>query len=204
MILPMFPLGTVLLPGCLLPLHVFEERYRKLFADLTGEKQMFGICLIERGSEVGGGDVRFDVGTLARVLMRRELEDGRLAVVVGGTNRIRVEHWMPEIDYPQADVSEFPNIEDEDEDSIDSVRVLVTRVNSIATELGYESRSIDPVEQGGPTVRLYHLIDSTPLDVLDRQRLLEVERLSSRIALFRSLLTDLESTLLMKMTHLDG
>jgi len=204
MILPMFPLGTVLLPGCLLPLHVFEERYRKLFADLTGEKQMFGICLIERGSEVGGGDVRFNVGTLARVLMRRELGDGRLAVVVGGTNRIRVDRWLPEIDYPQAEVSEFADVEDEDDEAVDQVRSLVTRVNSIATELGFETRSIDPLEQGGPSVRLYHLIDSTPLDVLDRQRLLAAERLTDRLTLFRSLLGDLESTLLMKINHLDG
>jgi Lon protease-like protein len=204
MILPMFPLGTVLLPGCLLPLHVFEERYRKLFADLTGEKQVFGICLIERGSEVGGGDVRFNVGTLARVLMRRDLDEGRLAVVVGGTNRIRVDRWLPELDYPQAEVAEFPDLEDVDVESVDDIRPLVTRVNSIATELGYESRSIDPLEQGGPTVRLYHLIDSTPLDVLDRQRLLQAEKLSDRLTLFRSLLHELESTLLMKMSQLDG
>jgi Lon protease-like protein len=204
MILPMFPLGTVLLPGCLLPLHVFEERYRKLFADLSGEKQVFGICLIERGSEVGGGDVRFNVGTLARVLMRRDLDDGRLAVVVGGTNRIRVDRWLPELDYPQAEVEEYPDLEDVDGESVDDIRPLVTRVNSIATELGYESRSIDPLEQGGPTVRLYHLIDSTPLDVLDRQRLLQAEKLSDRLTLFGSLLHELESTLLMKMSQLDG
>jgi Lon protease-like protein len=204
MILPMFPLGTVLLPGCLLPLHVFEDRYRRLFADLNGEKQIFGICLIERGSEVGGGDVRFSVGTLARVLMRRDFDDGRLAVVVGGTNRIRVDRWMPEVDFPQAEVTEFREIEDELDESVDLVRPLVTRVNSIATELGYESRSIDPLEQGGPTVRLYHLIDATPLDVLDRQRLLEAEQLSDRLKLFRALLQDLESTLLMKMNQIDG
>lgn len=204
MIMPMFPLGTVLLPGCLLPLHVFEERYRKLFADLNGEKQLFGICLIERGSEVGGGDMRFNVGTLARVLLRKELDDGRLAVVVGGTNRIRVERWLTEVDYPLAEVSEFSDIEDSDDESFDEIRSLVTRVNSIATELGQDSRPIDPVEQGGPTVRLYHLIDSTPLDVLDRQRLLETPSLSDRLTLFRLMLDDLHATLLMKISHLDG
>lgn len=200
----MFPLGTVLLPGCLLPLHVFEDRYRRLFADLTGDRQMFGICLIERGSEVGGSDERFRIGTLARVLLRRDLEDGRLAVVVGGTNRIRVDEWIQGGDYPMAIVSEYPDIEDQNMSSIDSVRNIVTRVNSIATELGHESRPIDPLEQGGPSVRLYHLIDSTPLEVLDRQRLLETERLSDRVMLFRALLEEAESTLLMKMAQSDG
>lgn len=202
--LPMFPLGTVLLPGCLLPLHVFEERYRKLFADLQGDRQIFGICLIERGSEVGGGDARFAVGTIARVLLRRDLEDGRLAVVVGGTNRFRVNEWVDDSDYPAADIDEFDDVEDVDDHDVDMVKPLVTRVNSIATELGYANRPIDPVEQGGPTVRLYHLIDSTPLEVLDRQRLLEAESTSARLHLFRSLLDDMQSTLLMKMSQSDG
>jgi Lon protease-like protein len=204
MIMPMFPLGTVLLPGCLLPLHVFEERYKKLFGDLHGERQIFGVCLIERGSEVGGGDVRFGVGTIARVLLRRELEDGRLAVVVGGTNRFRIREWVTGSAYPVAEIEEFDDVEDVDDHEIDSIKPLVTRVNSIATELGHSSRPIDPVEQGGPTVRLYHLIDSTPLEVLDRQRLLEAESTSARLDIFRSLLEEMQSTLLMKMSQSDG
>ena len=202
--LPMFPLGTVLLPGCLLPLHVFEERYRKLFAELEGDRQLFGTCLIERGSEVGGGDVRFDVGTVARVLMRRDLEDGRLAVVVGGTNRIRVGRWLPDEGYPIAEVEEFVDIEDVGEDEVEATRPLVSRVNSIATELGDGNSPIDPHTQGSPSVRLYHLVDSVPLGVLDRQRLLETERLSDRVRMFRSLLNELESMLLMKMAQTDG
>lgn len=200
----MFPLGTVLLPGCLLPLHVFEDRYKKLFNDLSGDRQLFGVCLIERGSEVGGGDTRFNVGTVARVLLRRDLDGGRLAIVVGGTNRFRVTKWFDEIEYPIAEIEEFDDIEDVESSAIDEVRPLVTRVNSIATELGYPNQPIDPVEQGGPVVRLYHLIDSTPLDVLDRQRLLETPALAERLIMFRTLLADLEQLLLMKMGQSDG
>lgn len=202
--MPMFPLGTVLLPGCLLPLHVFEDRYKKLFNDLSGDRQLFGVCLIERGSEVGGGDTRFNVGTVARVLLRRDLDGGRLAIVVGGTNRFRVTKWFDEIEYPIAEIEEFDDIEDVESSAIDEVRPLVTRVNSIATELGYPNQPIDPVEQGGPVVRLYHLIDSTPLDVLDRQRLLETPALAERLIMFRTLLADLEQLLLMKMGQSDG
>ncbi len=202
--MPMFPLGTVLLPGCLLPLHVFEDRYKKLFNDLSGDRQLFGVCLIERGSEVGGGDTRFNVGTVARVLLRRDLDGGRLAIVVGGTNRFRVTKWFDEIEYPIAEIEEFDDIEDVESSAIDEVRPLVTRVNSIATELGYPNQPIDPVEQGGPVVRLYHLIDSTPLDVLDRQRLLETPALAERLIMFRTLLADLEQMLLMKMGQSDG
>ncbi|HEX5095168.1 MAG TPA: LON peptidase substrate-binding domain-containing protein, partial [Acidimicrobiia bacterium] len=57
----MFPLGTVLFPHALLPLQVFEPRYRVMMRNLLDGEREFGVVLIERGSEVGGGDVRFDV-----------------------------------------------------------------------------------------------------------------------------------------------
>ncbi len=61
-IMPMFPLGTVLFPYALLPLHVFEPRYRVMIRHVMDSDHEFGVVLIERGSEVGGGDVRFDIG----------------------------------------------------------------------------------------------------------------------------------------------
>ena len=63
----MFPLGSVLLPSMVLPLHVFEPRYRALVRDVLDGDGEFGVCLISRGHEVGGDDVRTDVGTVARV-----------------------------------------------------------------------------------------------------------------------------------------
>ena len=59
--LPMFPLGTVLFPYAVLPLHVFEPRYRALTEHCLAGDGCFGVVLIERGSEVGGGDTRFAV-----------------------------------------------------------------------------------------------------------------------------------------------
>ncbi|WP_415830929.1 LON peptidase substrate-binding domain-containing protein [Janibacter anophelis] len=57
-VLPMFPLGTVLLPGNPLPLQVFEPRYLAMLRDIAGGDGRFGVVLIERGFEVGGGDQR--------------------------------------------------------------------------------------------------------------------------------------------------
>ena len=59
--LPMFPLGTVLVPKAVVPLHVFEPRYQTMLVDVMAGDRKFGVVLIERGSEVGGGDVRTDV-----------------------------------------------------------------------------------------------------------------------------------------------
>jgi len=86
--LGMFPLSTVLFPEAGLPLHVFEERYRALMGSCLASDGEFGVVLIARGSEVGGGDQRTDVGTVARIANVAELEDGRLLVVATGVRRI--------------------------------------------------------------------------------------------------------------------
>ena len=111
-VMPMFPLGSVLLPGGVLPLHVFEPRYRQLvidcLADDSGDPE-FGVTLIERGWEVGGGDQRADVGVVARMVQVEALDDGRYAVVAVGTRRIRVNAWLPDDPYPLADVDDWPD-----------------------------------------------------------------------------------------------
>lgn len=102
---PMFPLGSVLLPHMLLPLNVFEPRYRVMFEELVGElprpddqvtsdsEPRFGVALIERGSEIGGGEVRSKVATLATVLGAQLLEDGRWGVVALGGERGSTSGW---------------------------------------------------------------------------------------------------------------
>jgi len=102
--LPMFPLGSALVPFQVLPLHVFEPRYRALVRDCLAADGRFGVVLIERGSEVGGGDVRFDVGTVARIAESAELPDGRMAVVAVGDERLRVDRWLDDDPYPRASV----------------------------------------------------------------------------------------------------
>jgi Lon protease-like protein len=100
----MFPLGSALVPFQLLPLQVFEPRYRALVADCLAADGRFGVVLIERGSEVGGGDVRFDVGTVARIVDSAQLPDGRIGLATVGEARLRVRSWLPDDPYPQAEV----------------------------------------------------------------------------------------------------
>ena len=84
----MFPLGTVLFPYGVLPLHVFEPRYRLLTEHCLAGDGCFGVVLIERGSEVGGGDTRFDVGTVARIVRAGQLPDGRYVLATVGIQRL--------------------------------------------------------------------------------------------------------------------
>ena len=84
----MFPLGTALLPGQPLPLQVFEPRYLAMLRDVVGGDGRFGAVLIERGSEVGGGDRRFAVGCAASIEQLRMLPDGRLVLLARGRERV--------------------------------------------------------------------------------------------------------------------
>jgi Lon protease-like protein len=106
----MFPLGSVLLPAMPLPLRIFEQRYLKLLGDLVAsEKPEFGVVLIERGKEVGGGEKRMSIGTIATVT-----EIGTTQEFLGlesfGSQRFRVNAWLPDDPYPMADIDLLPDL----------------------------------------------------------------------------------------------
>ena len=103
-VMAMFPLGGVLFPFAYLPLHVFEPRYLEMVRYCLDSDAEFGVVLIERGSEVGGGDQRHMVATSARIVAVEESPDGRFGLIAQGTRRIRVEQWLPDFNYPQAEV----------------------------------------------------------------------------------------------------
>lgn len=95
--LPLFPLGTVLFPGLVLPLHVFEQRYRELVRDLLAlpeDERRFGVVTIRTGREVGADGVQalYDVGCVAHVRSVEAHPDGRFDVVTTGTARFRLDH----------------------------------------------------------------------------------------------------------------
>lgn len=191
--LPMFPLGSVLLPGMVLPLHVFEERYRALVRDCLEGSREFGVALIERGSEVGGGDIRAMVATVAQILQAEELPDGRWGLVAVGTRRVRVVEWLPDGPYPLAVVDDWPDAPAADavelRELYDTQVASLRRVLAMAVELGVEASpmvelSDDPVEGS------FHLGVLAPLGPLDRQRLLTAPGPMERLILLEDMLAD--------------
>ena len=103
-VMPMFPLGSVLFPSMPLTLRIFEERYLKLLGDLmSAENPEFGVVGIARGAEVGGGEGRMSIGTIASVA-----DVGATGEFLGleavGTQRFRVSAWLPDDPYPIADI----------------------------------------------------------------------------------------------------
>ena len=79
--IPMFPLSLVLFPGQILPLHIFEDRYRTMVEEIIDKDREFGVVLIERGSEIGGGDTRKNVGTLAEIIETDKRMDAQVTAI---------------------------------------------------------------------------------------------------------------------------
>lgn len=206
-VLPMFPLGTVLLPGAVLPLHVFEPRYRALVRDcLAAPDPEFGVTMIERGSEVGGGDQRANVGTVARIAQVAELADGRYALVCVGTRRIRVSAWLPDDPYPIADVDDWPDEDDSDDAdaaaaAVDLSEMLgsstrrVRRAAALAVELGDRPGNATMDLSDDPTLATYQLTALAPIGTIDTHRLLCARCPAERLALLDQVLDDVEAGL---------
>jgi len=181
----MFPLSTVLFPEAGLPLHVFEERYRTLMGTCLESDGEFGVVLIARGSEVGGGDQRTDVGTIARIANVAELEDGRLLVVATGIRRIRVEEWLDDDPYPRAVVADLPDPGvDCPGDVLTAAEGSLRRLRSLLSELGDVPALPHSLRiSGDPDGIGWQLCDMAPLVSIDLQRLLVADGLETRMRL---------------------
>lgn len=172
--LGMFPLSTVLFPLAGLPLHVFEDRYRALMADCLDRDGEFGVVLIARGSEVGGGDRRVDVGTVARIDQAAELEDGRMLVIARGDRRVRVDRWLADGPYPRAVVEELPMVRGSaHQRALAAAEVSVRRLRSLLSELGEVPALPHDLEITGRDEDIaWQLCELAPLNLMDRQQLL--------------------------------
>jgi len=106
--LPLFPLGTVLFPGMLLPLHIFEPRYQEMINRCLDEKLPFGVVLIQEGKEVGETATPHAIGTAARITRVDRKPDGRMDIVAVGTKRFRIEELNHTHSYLTGEVSHFP------------------------------------------------------------------------------------------------
>jgi hypothetical protein len=199
-LLPLFPLSMVLFPGMRSPLHVFEERYRQLVAELQElpEPRQFGVIAIRKGQETGihGVHSLYEVGCLATVREVTPHPDGRFDLVTVGADRFRLLRLDDAMPYYRGEVELLP----EDDGAPDgaataALRSVVTRVQSAFR--GYLNALSD---RGGGVVGIAELPDEADLlsyvvgasmiiDLPDRQSLLAAPTALERLRLERSLLS---------------
>ena len=182
----MFPLGSVLFPHMPLRLRVFEERYLVMLAELLKtESARFGVVLIERGREVGGGEQRFGVGTVAEIT-QLGAQEGFVGLVARGGRRFVVERWLADAPHPWAEVRELPDLvwrAELTELRADTER-RVRRALALASEFAENVWPADVELSDDPVAAAWQLAAIAPLGALDQMELLgadSTERLLSRI-----------------------
>lgn len=179
----MFPLGSVLFPHGVLPLRVFEPRYQALLDHCLAGDGAFGVVLIERGSEVGGGDTRFDHGTVARLVQVVDLEEGHRLALTVGIRRFKVREWLSDDPYPRAIVEELDDALPPDGlvDLVRSTEARLRRTLALRSEAGIDVGDVRYELSEEPAAAAYQLCVLAPLAALDRQVLLETDSAVERI-----------------------
>ena len=197
---PMFPLQSTQLPGDTLPLRIFEPRYARMVQDcLATDEPVFGAVLISRGLEVGGGDVRSDIGALARIDEWAETGEGSYELIATVGERIRVTQWLPDDPYPRALVETWT---DEPGPAVgpEQIGVVVDRIlalyERVARARGLSLRpgalAVDPDTADDPARHLYALAARVPMGQADRYSLLAAPTLAERV----EVLTDAVETVM--------
>lgn len=186
---PMFPLEVALLPDDDLPLRIFEPRYSQLVMDcLAADDPVFGVVLIAAGREVGGGDERYDIGTLACIVEHRAFPDGRYTLRCRVGDRIRVREWLPDEPYPRAHIEPWP---DEPGDAVggEQIRELEDRIMALFERIAAARGAqlpprdmlfADVTMADGPGKQLYALASRVPIGPADRYAVLAAPSAAAR------------------------
>ncbi len=195
----MFPLGAVLLPGEELPLRIFEPRYRRMIEHCLATDGRFGVVLIERGSEVGGGDVRTDIGTVALIDRYVRKMGGEFTLICRGTERVRVTRWLEDDPYPRAEAQPWP---DEVQPAVDLIPLLgkrgeIERLTArLARNDGARPRPWPDLRlPEDPVERSYFLARALPLSDADRHRALAAPGPADRVRALTDALDDVIASL---------
>jgi uncharacterized protein len=203
--LPLFPLGTVLFPGLLLPLHIFEDRYRQLVRDLADgpEPRRFGVIAIRHGRETGvdGIQALYEIGCIAILRQVKPLEDGRYDVVTVGTQRFRLASVDDPGPYLQGQVDLLSEETGDEAAAAQAARVVRDGFRAYLNALAERGvTQISAPELPEDPVTLSYLVAASMItDLSDRQALLAEPDALHRLTAERALLSR-ELTMLRTLT----
>jgi Lon protease-like protein len=202
--LPLFPLANVLFPEMLMPLHIFEPRYRLLVRRCLDEKTPFGIVLIQSGEESSPSAVPHRVGTVAEIVAHAPLGDGRSLITVRGGRRFEIEHVMPDEEpYP---VGLVRYLDDPPEGSLqplaeavaDAYADYLVGVVAATGDLRRDVATVDELRDGSPCDVSFRVAAGLAIEDDERQTLLAAATARDRLVREREILSR-ESALLVEM-----
>jgi len=155
--LPLFPLNTVLFPGMILPLHIFEERYKLMIEHCLDEERPFGVLLIREGKEVGGAAVPHTVGTTTLIASVTRAGGGRMNIITIGLERFRLRALRRERPYLVGNAEPWPLTDGATEQAlaqVGPVRALLRQYLSLLAQAQGHNIDIDDVPADPRTLAL--------------------------------------------------
>ncbi len=155
--LPLFPLKTVLFPGMVLSLHIFEERYKLMINRCLEEERSFGVLLIREGQEVGGSAMPYDVGTTTTIAGLSRFEDGRMDIVTIGTERFRLRSLRHDQPYLVGEAEPWPLTgadSEQAQNQVGPVRALLHQYMSLLAQAQGHRIDIDEMPEEPRTLAL--------------------------------------------------
>lgn len=189
--LPLFPLGAALMPGMELPLHIFEDRYRRMMEERRGVDPAFGVVLIRAGREVADRPEIFRIGTAATLVAMTEHEDGRYSIVIRGGRRFNVvaEDWSTNyltggIEWLAEPVGDADRCRELAIGATERWRQFVAALARMVGDRDEGDAIADQIVlrlPADPTERCYAILGQLPVPAASRQRLLELPATDSRL-----------------------
>ena len=192
--LPLFPLGAVLYPGMVLPLHIFEERYRQLVRDLMDkpDPRQFGVIAIRKGRETGVDGVQslYEIGCIATLRRVEQYPDGRFDIVTVGTSRFRLLALDESLEYLQGDVEPLTDEAVDPDAAVPLVRAVQAAFHAYVDALTEEGGAVVKVDDlpSEPTMLSFLVAAAMVIDLPERQSLLAEPDAVRRLSAQRSLL----------------
>src|SRR5712691_6555282 len=190
--LPIFPLPVVLFPGMPMPLHVFEERYRKMLADIRAGNNLFGLSYFDSDSSDKDVPPAGHIVCVAEVTETQALPDGRSNVLAVGVVRYQVEAYVERGD-PYLVVR--PNFFEDDEEDVESlmsnardVAAMFTRVANSIRLINDERGNLPDISDTEPQKLSFLVAAALEIEVETKQELLELRSTSERLSRLRDLL----------------
>ena len=169
--IPLFPLGVVLLPGMMLPLHIFENRYKQMMSECVATGNPFGIVFFD------GQSIR-SVGCMARITdVIKQYDDGRMDIMTRGGDRFVIRELLEEKAYMEAEVFYF---DDEEELADDDAQVIIKNALNLINEVstGHFGRGIATID---PKELAYTIAAFEGFEPAERQGFLEMTSSSERL-----------------------
>ena len=192
--LPLFPLPLVLLPNEVLPLHIFEPRYRQMIRDIELRRNLFGITYFDSETASSDGPAVGTVGCVAEVRERSMLPDGRSNIVTAGVIRYRLLSYSDcETSYFTGDVEFFEDVPEDDEIVVplaDEVFDLFSRVAKAAFQLGGGRGTFPEIPKAEPEQLSFLVTAAFNLDSEVKYRMLEITSTQERLSRLRGILVE--------------